>query len=653
MTRPPLVTTHTAAVTAHPAREDTTVQPVAVDQPAVDQPVGTGRFPPAATGTPRALRRRWPYLAGGGAVLAAVSAPAAAAAAVAIATSVHLAVGGLPAIGDWAPLAAGMALHPRQAGHWGNAGAGVSRPAAVAALAAAVWSTVLTVIGLIPLGVARGRHRDGAARPRDLTALRAPAIIASAAQTRPVTDLPRWPPTRARRLGLHQYGPRIGVLVDWRRIELRGKHEDSTIAVAPPRGHKTAAVVIPRVLDAPGAVVTTSTKADVLLATSTRRAQLGITWVFDAEGIAEPFAPHWRPLTWDPLEGCQDPDVAIRRASALVGARPMGGVRNGDFFAGAASGVLRCWLMAAALARYSVTELNQWLHNNPHDTTPADVLDSHGSAWGSDLRALAANPGGEMVGGVLGTLQLVLSPLASPRIAAACTRGGGNDSGGFGIADFLASTDTLYLLTEGNPDGAAPFVTALVDEIMHQARRASQLRAGQRLDPPLAMVLDEPANTAAMPNMPTYMSDSGGRGITLTPAPQGFSQMQRRWGADGAKEIWNSATLALIMGGSKETQFLEDLSRLAGEYDRRKVSTTRGGGARSRQHSEHTERVFKVGDLRQIPDGHALMLYQRLPAAVVALPTWWNGSQAKLLHADMDTVRTARTARTAAARPRA
>ena len=138
-------------------------------------------------------------------------------------------------------------------------------------------------------------------------------------------------------------------------------------------------------------------------------------------------------------------------------------------------------------------------------------------------------------------------------------------------------------MTEGNADGAGPFVTALVDEIMHQARRASQLREGERLDPPLAMVLDEPANTAAMPNMPTYMSDSGGRGITLTLAPQGWSQMQRRWGTDGAKEIWNSATLALVMGGSKETQFLEDISRLAGEYDRDKVSTTRGDGHRSRQ----------------------------------------------------------------------
>ena len=84
---------------------------------------------------------------------------------------------------------------------------------------------------------------------------------------------------------------------------------------------------------------------------------------------------------------------------------------------------------------------------------------------------MAANPGGEMVGGVLGTLQLVLSPLASPRIAAPTPPAATSR-----IEEFLASTDTLYLMTEGNADGAAPFVTALVDEIMHQARRASQRR---------------------------------------------------------------------------------------------------------------------------------------------------------------------------------
>jgi hypothetical protein len=43
--------------------------------------------------------------------------------------------------------------------------------------------------------------------------------------------------------------------------------------------------------------------------------------------------------------------------------------------------------------------------------------------------------------------------------------------------------------------------------------------------------------------------------------------MERRWGPDGAKEICNSATLALVMGGGKESHSLQGLSRLAGEYD--------------------------------------------------------------------------------------
>lgn len=604
-------------------------------------PGSSGEFTiPVATGTPAAFNRWWPRLLGAYLLLALIAAPMAGWFVLILAGPLRLSTPSTSR-SPGAVLAAtwGMLIAPTDPSAWGPAGAGVSRPGILAGLAALLWVTCVGVAALVPLEVLRRRHRNGAAHPWQLRPLQARAVIASVVHTRPAIG-PLLPAgvAAARRLGLHQYGPRIGVLRDWWRAELRGKHEDSTIAVAPPRGHKTAAVVVPRVLDAPGPVVVTSTKADVLLITATRRTRLGTVWVLDAEGIAQPLATGWEPLTWNPLEGCADPDTAIRRASVLVGARPMGQVRNGDFFAGAAAGVLRCWLRAAALDDRPMPELLRWLHNL-HDTTPADILDSHGCTWGGDLRALAANPGGEMVGGLLGTLQLVLSPLASPRVAAA-TNGGGH----FRIDQFLESTDTLYLMTEGNADGAAPFVTALVDEIMHQARRVSQRRPGERLDPPLAMVLDEPANTAALPHMPLYMSDSGGRGITLTLAPQGWAQMQRRWGADGAKEIWNSATLALVMGGSKETQFLEDLSRLAGEYERAKTSHTRGGGNRSRQTSEHTDRVWRVGDLRQIPDGRALMLYQRLPAAVVDLPTWFSGSQAAELRADLALVQADRRA---------
>ena len=66
----------------------------------IDLPEATGRNLPAATGTPRAFTRRWPYVAGGGLVLALAVAPVAAAAAVMIATRVHLATGGVPGPGS-------------------------------------------------------------------------------------------------------------------------------------------------------------------------------------------------------------------------------------------------------------------------------------------------------------------------------------------------------------------------------------------------------------------------------------------------------------------------------------------------------------------------------------------------------------------------
>ena len=88
------------------------------------------------------------------------------------------------------------------------------------------------------------------------------------------------------------------------------------------------------------------------------------------------------------------------------------------------------------------------------------------------------------------------------------------------------------------------------------------------------------------------------------------------WALLGSLAASLSSALVFVIGPAVglRTPSSTKTSGLAGEYARSKMSTTRGD-TRSRQRSEHTERVFKIGDLRQIPDGHALMLYQRLPAA--------------------------------------
>ena len=67
---------------------------------------------------------------------------------------------------------------------------------------------------------------------------------------------------------------------------LYGSWEDMHIDIWGPRTGKTTSRAVPAILDAPGAVVVTSNKRDVVDATRDPRADKGPVWVFDPQGIA-------------------------------------------------------------------------------------------------------------------------------------------------------------------------------------------------------------------------------------------------------------------------------------------------------------------------------------------------------------------------------
>jgi type IV secretory pathway TraG/TraD family ATPase VirD4 len=56
------------------------------------------------------------------------------------------------------------------------------------------------------------------------------------------------------------------------------------MVLGPPRSGKTSSIVIPAMLAAPGAAVSTATKRDVLEATWRARAEIGQVWLFDPTG---------------------------------------------------------------------------------------------------------------------------------------------------------------------------------------------------------------------------------------------------------------------------------------------------------------------------------------------------------------------------------
>ena len=76
-------------------------------------------------------------------------------------------------------------------------------------------------------------------------------------------------------------------------------------------------VVIPAILDAPGAVIATSTRPDNLTATLRAREKHGPVAVFDPQHLAEGIPAGMR---WSPIRGCADPLTAMIRATGLASA---------------------------------------------------------------------------------------------------------------------------------------------------------------------------------------------------------------------------------------------------------------------------------------------------------------------------------------------
>ncbi len=124
--------------------------------------------------------------------------------------------------------------------------------------------------------------------------------------------------------------------------------EDSILLIGPPRSGKGLHVVINTILDAPGAVVTTSTRPDNLTATlRARRRKGGPVAVFDPQHLAEGIPAG---LRWSPIRGCDDPLTAMIRANGLAAATGLsaGGVESGGFWEGKTRTALQSLLHAAA-----------------------------------------------------------------------------------------------------------------------------------------------------------------------------------------------------------------------------------------------------------------------------------------------------------------
>jgi type IV secretion system protein VirD4 len=428
-----------------------------------------------------------------------------------------------------------------------------------------------------------------------------------------------------------------------RGVDVYTSVRDSVVLLGPSGAGKGVYVVINRVLDAPGAVVVTSTRPDVVAVTMTARAAVGPVGVIATDGSVDGLPEMVR---WSPIIGCRDGKVAAARAQVLA-AGSSSGVEDASFWQGWSEKVIKALLHAAAWGNVGIDDLWRWTQSAVAAKAALAVLQS--------MEGRAPTLEGRVEPGWADTLAQVVDgeekfrgnvwagvgkALAGLDLYAVRRRFDPAAGGNLDVPRFLAQKGTLYLLAE-NDDPASRLLQCLVADITRTAKQIADRAPKARFDPPLTLVLDEIANWAPLPALPTYVSAYGGSGIVTVAIIQSRSQMARTWGIDAAKAIWDSCTITGILGGVTDAENLRDFAAIAGERDETswQASTGRGGGlfsmapdsGRSFSEQVRTRAVLDTGEIRGLPEGTMLMFYKGLDPMLVQMTAYYRREDRKAL----------------------
>lgn len=423
----------------------------------------------------------------------------------------------------------------------------------------------------------------------------------------------------AQRLGVTgSTGVPIGThLLSGRR--LFGSFEDMHIDIWGPRTGKTTSRAIPAILEAPGSVLVTSNKRDVVDGTrDVRQASHGTVWVFDPQAIALE-EPTWY---WDPLSYVTDEVKAAKLAEHFASGSRAPDAKTDSFFDPAGQDLLAGLLLAAALDRRPITDVYRWL-TRPDEDLPVQLLEEHGFTMVADQVAGVIHSPEKQRGGVYGTAQQMASCLTNRSIVRWIVRDGDDDVRPmFDPHAFIREGGTLYSLSKEGRGTAGPLVTGLTVAVVEAAEELAAKSPGGRLTVPLVGVLDEAANVCRWRSLPDLYSHYGSRGIVLMTILQSWSQGVEVWGESGMKKLWSASNVAVYGGGVKETAFLRDLVELIGQHDRLRTSVSVSENSRSSSRQVQKENTLTVDDLAALPKGRAIVLASGARATMIRTDPW-------------------------------
>lgn len=484
------------------------------------------------------------------------------------------------------------------------------------------------------LAPAPGGH---AGRSDVLAELSASAVRRSAQRTRPSLSSMELRSVSPTELGFPFYS--------YRGTPLYAPFVNLTGTLAPTQSGKSRKDLVHKVLDAPGALLCSTTKLDLVefaaLARS-RRPTAGPVIVHDSTGRLR-----WpAPLRWSLLEGCEDQQEANRRAYTLVEASALrvesggpGSAGNDRVFRERAVIVLTAYLVAAAMSGASIDTVRAWAteppaadgsastppiapgvrsapvprpaaRRLPADPAPIEILRRSGRA------ELAANLAAEMAldprtaSAVWMSVRRVVGAWTDPRVREMISPARGR---GLDVRRFIAQGGSLFLIADHQQAAeAVPVLTALAEHWLRTAQDMAMDYPARRVDPPVSVVFDELANGTPVPRLAEVISDAAGRGVVIHWAAQSLAQIERLFGSVGYREVLDNTISLAAWGGIKDDRTLHSLSDLCGVHETaRHQSHSDGLFSRERQSvSTETTPVLRPGDIRQLPTGRVLIIHR-------------------------------------------
>ncbi len=417
----------------------------------------------------------------------------------------------------------------------------------------------------------------------------------------------------AGRLALGYHGRRL----------LRAEHRHALVAFGPPQSGKSAGLAIPALLEWQGPAVASSIKTDLLACTLTRRQQLGQTFVFDPFELSGVLSHTWSPLrkasSWDGAL-----EVAWRLAAA--GELDQRGVEGGDFWAIAAEQRLAPLLHVAARTGGRIEQVMAWAYGQDRRTLDA-ALDRLLAGVSTEQEHLDARAAYDAVrafdaqadrtrSSIEATAQALLRAYRFTRVA--------RSAHGCEITPerLLSSNATLYLIGDAKASKLLrPIFLALLSEVVDAAYELAN-HAGGRLERPLLICLDEAGNVAPLPNLAEIASTAPSHNIQLISIFHDLAQARSRY-RQQAETVVNSHRARMLLPGVADLDTLRYFSGLVGEEERRELTRTSGRGGSTRSYSTRRTPLISAEALRQLPEGHALLLYGRLAPVRVRLRTWF------------------------------